>query len=253
MLNKIKDIGEKASQLLLSFFHEDNLDISMKDDGSPVTKADIALNQYLSQKLKQIENIPVVSEETTEAPIDSYERFWLIDPLDGTKEFVSRLDDFAINIALIENGLPAVGCIIAPRYNEIYLAQRHNGAFLWKNNKMNRLDLSLQREWHAVTSRNHPNSLEELFFAQNKITQMSQVGASVKFCYLAKGLANLYIRLDRLSGWDIAAGHILIKEIGYQMIDLVTQQEPIYDAKISRINPFIAIPSYEEYKRLILP
>lgn len=235
MKEKILKLAKEAGEVILAC--RDRTSVEVKQDGSPVTFADKASHDLLSKELKGILDIPVLSEEKI---IDydirkKWEMFWLIDPLDGTKEFIHGYNDFCINIALIKNQKPILGAIYAPALEQFFYAEERKGFFCENVIKepaiCNRV---------ATVSRFHNSDRTKEFMSLNGINETVEIGAALKFCHLASGKAQFYPRFEGSKEWDIAAGHLILKEAGGAFIDLETGEEPLYNKQNIRNNFFIA-------------
>jgi 3'(2'), 5'-bisphosphate nucleotidase len=198
------------------------LDASLKADGSPVTDADRAAQRVIVAELAAWQPaVPVISEEAAVPPYEvrrSWTRFWLVDPLDGTKEFVSGRGEYTVNVALIDEDEPVLGAVFAPALDLLYVAGRGLGA--WKQQG------SQPRErLHSVAappgaplvvaeSRSHPSAALESFLKTIPVRRRVQAGSSLKFCWVAEGLADLYPRFGRTMEWDTAAGDCVYRQSG---------------------------------------
>lgn len=189
------------------------------DDTSPVTDADLASNQHIVKHLKVLDpNVPIVSEELNLADYDArkqWRRFWLVDPLDGTKEFIKGSDEFTVNIALIENREPTLGVIYVPAKDLLYYAEKGCGS--WKQEGRNAPvqifssvpDLS--RGLIVVESRSHPSAALENYLKDLPVNERIFAGSSLKFCLVAEGVADIYPRLGPTMEWDVAAGDCIYR------------------------------------------
>lgn len=250
LLPEVLSIARLASQKILEIYQntDSNFKIQHKTDNSPLTIADLASNQIITEGLKQLTpNYPVLSEES---PAISYQersgwqRYWLIDPLDGTKEFIQRTDEFTINIALIENHQAILGIIFAPVLDLGYFAIQGHGAFKQQGKDhptpihTHKIDLNAIT---IVSSRRHSMTKLQSFLDQLPNYNLIHKGSALKCCIVAEGTADIYPRLGPTSEWDIAAGQCILKEAGGAIVDLqgnVLQ----YNTKESLINPpFVAI------------
>jgi 3'(2'), 5'-bisphosphate nucleotidase len=193
--------------------------VETKSDGSPVTAADREANDCIAAGLARINpRLPVLSEESE---IPSYETrrqwksFWLVDPLDGTKEFISRNGEFTVNIALIEDQAPIAGVVYAPALNILYFAARGLGAFKQEDGQRARRIFSKParpgQELVVAESRSHPSAELESFLKTVQVKDRIKVGSSLKFGLLAEGRADLYPRLGPTMEWDCAAGDCLYR------------------------------------------
>ncbi len=248
LLNTAIDAGKEIQKVYKKSFHVD-----IKDDDSPITEADIKSNNLILNRLKSYSpDVPILSEESL---VEWQERktwnsYWLIDPLDGTKEFIKKNDEFTVNIALIKNNSPIFGIIYAPAKSLLYYALKNNGAYklITESNIESTKDfikINLVKDNGNLTkvigSRTHSNR-DFYNWVNNNCNnfELIQIGSSLKFCYLAESKANIYPRLGPTSEWDIAAGHIILEEAGGSIKDL-NENKLLYNTKESVINPnFIA-------------
>ncbi len=234
----------KAGEEVLKVFHSD-YEVYTKKDESPVTTADLISNQTIQAHLEKT-GLPILSEEEDFGSYESRKALpllWVVDPLDGTKEFINKEDDFAINIALIAENTPIFGLIYIPVKKETYYAIKGEGAFLLKSNQKIRLPLKTERSHYVfVKSRSHPDIELDLYIkklrAKHPNLEVKVVGSSVKFCEIAKGNADEYTRFNPTMEWDTAAGQLLMNEIGKQLIDLSTGKEMLYNRKNLKNNGF---------------
>ncbi len=212
--------GEKIMEI-----HSHGFEVNYKDDKSPVTIADQAAEKIILKDLKKITpQIPIIAEESVSdgyiPKVDTV--FWLVDPLDGTKEFVARRNEFTVNIALIENGIPTFAIVYAPALGTLYTAKNTNVATL-----QNVIDLkTLQQEQiikvrdipkegiSAVASKSHRDQETNDLLEKYKVTNILSIGSSLKFCLLAQGKADFYPRFGPTMEWDTAAGHAVLNAAG---------------------------------------
>jgi 3'(2'), 5'-bisphosphate nucleotidase len=196
-------------------------EVETKADGSPVTLADRAAHGVIVSALEELTpDVPIVSEEGAIPPASvrqSWKRFWLVDPLDGTKEFIAGNGEFTVNIALIEDGQPVVGVVSAPALGITYAAADGWGA--WKygpGDRVQRLATTPGRPavTRVVESRSHPSAELEAFVAALGPSERIRVGSSLKFCLVAEGAADIYPRFGRTMEWDVAAGDCVFRNSG---------------------------------------
>lgn len=248
LINPTLNIAKLAGDVILDFYqHPENITVQIKSDTTPVTEADIAAHEIIKQGLGELTpDIPVLSEEAADIPFDQrqqWSRYWLIDPLDGTKEFIHRTDDFTVNIALIENHLPIIGIVYAPIFDLYYFAARNMGAFkqtgIAPATAIHVRTLP-QHEWTILTSRRHGSKQVKKFLTQfNNINVISR-GSSLKSCLVAEGAGDCYPCLGPTSEWDIAAAQCVVAEAGGIIIDLQGNQMR-YNVKESVLNPPLLI------------
>ncbi|HBN23302.1 MAG TPA: 3'(2'),5'-bisphosphate nucleotidase CysQ [Holosporales bacterium] len=212
--------------------------VENKEDGSPLTIADIASHNHLCTALSKLKNIPILSEEDVQPYHErkNWDTFWMIDPLDGTKEFIAGLPDFCINISLMEKNKPIIGLIYAPILKEFYYAEKSKG-FSYDGLSHPTAGSS---QLVAAKSRFHNSEMTQSFLEANKIKKSIQVGAAIKFGRLALGEINIYPRFEGSKEWDIAAGHLILLEAGGQILDLNTKKPPKYNKKYMNNNFFIS-------------
>ena len=216
LLNAVKIIAEEAGQAILSIYQQDDFEIQIKSDQSPLTKADLSSHHIITKALKKLTpEIPILSEEGDKLESD-IKTFWCVDPLDGTREFIKRNGEFTVNIALIENHQPALGVIHIPVANETFMAAKDNGAKKIKDGEIHLLpkqqNQTRQPPVFAV-SRSHLDQHTQDFIGRHQ-AQTIAAGSSIKLTMLAEGLADAYPRFGPTSLWDMAAGHAILKETG---------------------------------------
>jgi 3'(2'), 5'-bisphosphate nucleotidase len=221
----------------------------LKADLSPVTVADIASNKHIFEALlKLTPNIPIISEEKVpDHIIKSARQFWLVDPLDGTKDFLEHNNEFTVNIAFIQDGIPIMGVVYAPALELLYYATVGKGA--WKQ-LANRKPFQLGNPRRArlkpiaVVSRHHLDDDTKNWLEGAGITQINPVGSSLKLCFLADGTADVYPRLSPIMQWDIAAADAILRVAGGSILQTQDHQQPHYLLNQSKQSPFIATNSY---------
>jgi 3'(2'), 5'-bisphosphate nucleotidase len=196
--------------------------IREKEDQSPVTLADEVAHGIILEGLKRIDpDTPIVSEEAQAASYTTrsgWRRFWLVDPLDGTKEFIKRRAEFTVNIALIENGEPVLGVVLAPALELLYWAAKHEGAWREEKGKPSvRIYSSSQPPGTPLTvveSLSHPSPELETYLQTIPVARRVKAGSSLKFCWVAEGKADIYPRLGPTMEWDVAAGDCVYRQSG---------------------------------------
>ena len=243
------DIAKRAGDDILRVYETD-FDVQRKADQSPLTQADLAAHRTIVAGLRALDpHTPVVSEESTSPPFAErrrWRRFWLVDPLDGTKEFVSRNGDFTVNIALIEDHLPTFGVVGVPVRQCIY-AGGPDGAFRFDGDGRAALRTRRMRDGAiaVVASRSHRNDRLEAYLGGLRgafaHVESVAVGSSLKFCLLAEGQADFYPRLGPTSEWDTAAAHAVLAAAGGAVLEL-DGKSLMYKTKESFLNPsFLAV------------
>lgn len=220
-LNAIIEIAEQAGQAILEIYQRDprEFNITDKADATPLTAADLAAHQLIVNALTALTpDIPILSEEAANiswAVRQHWQRYWLVDPLDGTKEFIKRNGEFTVNIALIEQGEPVLGVVHAPVLAKTYYAAKAQGAWLKTAAGSQAIRVSQTAEVvRVVGSRSHPSPDLAGYLAQLPQHQLVEVGSSLKFCLVAEGAADVYPRFGPTMQWDTAAGHIIALEAG---------------------------------------
>jgi len=244
------DLAEKAAiqggKEILDVYHSDNFEIEEKGDQSPLTLADRKAHLAIMQVLGT-SGIPVLSEEGKEIPYEerkNWKRLWIVDPLDGTKEFIKRNGEFTVNIALIDNGAPLLGVIYVPVKNELYSGASGMGARKVQNGESIAIPIVQKaRKYRAVGSRSHM-SPETQDFLENLKKEHGEVeivsmGSSLKICLVAEGTADVYPRFAPTMEWDTAAGHAIAKAAGKSLIDVKTNEEMVYNRKDLLNNWFV--------------
>lgn len=255
MTNTIKDllnicnISIEAGSIINKYYNT-NTNINYKKDKSPVTEADLASNKYIIESLYNLyPNMPILTEESlVEWNIrKNWKTYWLVDPLDGTKEFIKKNNEFTVNIALIDNNEPVMGAIYSPCLSLLYYALRNNGAYkLFSKKKIKSFDNSetIKSNNKKITdklkifgSRSHSNERFDNWIKSNFTNyELIKRGSSIKFCEIAEGSVDLYPRFGPTNEWDIAAGHIILKESGGG-VSTIDNKKILYNKKENVINP----------------
>ena len=231
-----------------------NFDIEEKSDKSPLTRADRAAHKCIVRHLSET-GIPILSEEGALLPYEErkeWHRLWVVDPLDGTKEFIKKNGEFTVNIALVEDGSPVLGVILVPVTGIIYFGIVGMGAWkaasdsLGNEKEVLRLDGDAEREdvYTIVASRSHLNPETEQYINQmrnlHKAVKLISSGSSLKICLVAEGKADVYPRFAPTMEWDTAAGDAIIRASGKQIVNAETGQPLIYN-KPDLHNPWFIV------------
>ena len=221
------EVADSASQKVLEIYHSEGVKFESKQDGSPVTEADIASHQILNTGLVKLNNnIPILSEEGNDAAKQDESLFWLIDPLDGTKEFINKNGEFTVNIALIEQGAPILGIVFSPAVEENFYGANNIGAFKIKGTERTNILPNKQKEDECLVtlSKSHKSKEDEWFVDECKkrfgVVHEIPTGSSLKLCKVAEGKADIYSRLGPTYQWDIAAGQAVVESAGGVVNDL---------------------------------
>ena len=260
-INDITNIAKAAGDAIMKIYKKD-FHIEFKDDESPLTEADIKSNEIICNALANLyPNIPILSEENKAVSFrdrKKWEYFWLIDPIDGTKEFIKKNGEFTVNIALIHKNTPVLGVVYAPVPNIIYYAKKGIGAF--KNTE--RLPLvkndTPEKYLNVVASKSHLSKetrefIDRLALTTQELSLVSK-GSSLKLCMIAEGTADIYPRLAPTMEWDTAAAHAIVLETGkgvfqYQNDFFSKKRKPasvVYN-KPDLHNPWFVVYKYDRY------
>lgn len=241
MVALVRAAGREIMQVYATDF-----EVRGKADDSPVTEADERAEKVILQGLAELSpEIPVISEEATASGSEAEvaERFWLVDPLDGTKEFISRNGEFTVNLALIHRGEPVFGLVLAPALKRLYGGGAGLPAFV--EDEADRRAIAVRKVPEegltVVSSRSHgdPSALDA-FLDDRKVARQVTAGSSLKLCLVAEGKADLYVRLGRTMEWDIAAGHAVLAAAGGAVLR-VDDRMPLRYGKPGLDNPhFVA-------------
>ena len=251
LLPEIVALAGRAGRAIMGVYVQDDFGTIAKADDSPLTKADLASHRIITEALGQLTpDIPVLSEES---PDTSYETrrgwttYWLVDPLDGTKEFLKRNDEFTVNVALIERNTPVLGVVLAPALRVTYYAARGHGSFKQLDGKAsvrisagNRPNDPLR----MVVSRSHRGEELEAFLKKTPSAESVPTGSSLKFCVVAEGTAHLYPRFGPTNEWDTAAAHCVVTEAGGTVTNF--QGKPLVYNKPELLNPYFMVSGQRE-------
>lgn len=239
-------IARAAGAAILEIYHnEADFNVELKSDDSPLTKADRAANTVICKGLESLSEVfPILSEENKTIPYEerkSYPYYWLVDPLDGTKEFIKRNGEFTVNIALVHQQEPVLGVVYAPVLDEMYWAVKGEGAWLERDGKTRKLEANAFRMsdpgLKVVCSRSHLNEGTQAFIDALNTPEKVSRGSSLKFLLMAKGEAHVYPRLGPTMEWDTGAAQIVLEEAGGQVIDEETGK-PLRYNKENLLNPY---------------
>ncbi|MEA3496484.1 MAG: 3'(2'),5'-bisphosphate nucleotidase CysQ [Bacteroidota bacterium] len=250
-IKELIKVSKQAGKKILEIYNSniDKWDISKKDDNSPLTLADKESNKIICSTLEKLyPEIPIISEEEKEIPYEvrsKYEYYWLIDPLDGTKEFIKRNGEFTVNIALVKNHRVVLGVVYVPVMDKLYWGRKNDGAFLIdKNNNESKLQsasFSLSdKNLKIVASRSHLNDDTKKFMGKFKTPQTVSMGSSLKFMLIAEGKAHIYPRIAPTMEWDTAASQIIVEEAGGKVLKYENNEQFTYNKK-SLLNGFFVV------------
>ncbi|MCD5977742.1 3'(2'),5'-bisphosphate nucleotidase CysQ [Pseudomonas quasicaspiana] len=255
LLEPVIKLARLAGEVILPYWRA-NVTVTSKADDSPVTAADMAAHQLLAEGLLALApDIHVLSEEDADIPLSErakWERWWLVDPLDGTKEFISGSEEFTVNVALIEHGRVVFGVVSMPTNNRCYFGGAGLGA--WRSDDDDhvtpinvRQEPGAGHDFTVVASRRHTSPEQERLLAGLSAAvghlHLTNIGSSLKFCLLAEGAADCYPRLAPTSQWDTAAAQGVLEGAGGEVLEL--SGEPFsYPPRESLLNPFfLALPA----------
>lgn len=240
-INEIKNIALKASEAIMQVYERD-FEIYEKEDKSPLSEADLLSNTIICDSLAKF-NLPILSEENSIISFEerkNWEYFFLVDPLDGTKEFIKRNGEFTVNIALIHKQSPVLGVVYAPALNLMYSAKKGEGAF--KNDEL--LPLALNKDtYKIVASKSHMSDETKDFIDKlevDKKKELISMGSSLKLCLVASAEADIYPRLAPTMEWDTAAADAIVREAKKMSYDFYSKKPLLYN-KENLKNPYFVV------------
>ncbi|MCG6938417.1 MAG: 3'(2'),5'-bisphosphate nucleotidase CysQ [Gammaproteobacteria bacterium] len=243
------NIARDAGKAILSIYNS-GFNVEEKDDKSPLTEADLASHNLIIKRLKELTpDIPILSEESARLPFEeraSWQTYWLVDPLDGTREFIKRNGEFTVNIALIHQHQSFIGVINVPVLDIDYYAWKNGGAYKVENSNVakrisvKKLDHSTDSQLTVAGSRSHGSEMMQRYIEKLGNVEMISMGSSLKFCLVAEGRADLYPRLGLTSEWDTAAAQCIVEQAGGYITK--TDMSPLeYNTKDSLLNPYFFV------------
>ena len=253
MIQELVTIVKNAGDIILKVYNDSDFGVEIKDDNSPLTKADTLASDYICDKLKELyPNIPIICEETGDVPYKirkDWTTFWLVDPLDGTKEFIKKNGEFTVNIGLISKQEPIIGVVGIPCQSKIYYAEKGNGAYVLnlRRNRVTKIKAAKFEQNDPINvacSRSHMNDDTKKYLERYNVANMIEIGSSIKLLYCADGTAHLYPRLHPTMEWDIAAADAILREAGGKT-KLLNGSEMTYN-KESLLNPSFICSSNKE-------
>lgn len=249
----ILNIAVAAGEKIMEIYKTADFGVDMKADNSPLTLADIASHEHIVASLSKLTpDIPILSEEskaTSYQERSTWSKFWLVDPLDGTKEFIKRNGEFTVNIALVEEGRPVLGVVHTPALGVTYYATKGVGAFKQENGTSQPIKVRAEtsRELNVVASRSHAGQETEAFLAalaKDYTVNLVSKGSALKLCLVAEGAAHLYPRLGPTMEWDTAAAHLVAEEAGATVTNV--EGKPLAYNKENLLNPFFIVNASPE-------
>lgn len=243
----IVDLAKKAGDAIMTIYNQD-FAVYDKKDASPLTEADLAAHHILVEGLERLTNYPVLSEESSEEVKQerlNWNEYWLIDPLDGTKEFVKKNGEFTVNIALIQQGKPTFGVVYAPALKTLYVGDINQGAFKQEDGKnLEKITVRAKpaktSDYIIVGSRSHQSEEFKAFIQDYPDADIVSMGSSLKLCLVAEGKADIYPRLGLTCEWDTAAAHAVVEAAGGQVLHAETGK-PLEYNKEDPLNPFFIV------------
>jgi len=249
LVNQVVDIARVAGDAIMEIYQTD-FERYEKSDSSPLTEADLAAHNIICEKLAAISEYPILSEESPKEEIEwknrqNWNTFWIVDPLDGTKEFIKKTGEFTVNIALVENGRTVMGVVYCPPLERTYFAADELGAFR-QDAGQDAVKLQVVAEpaegenWNVVGSKSHGAEALAAFGEQLGNVNLVSMGSSLKLCMVADGQAHLYPRLAPTCEWDTAAAQAIVEHAGGQV--LTPALEPLmYGQKEDLLNPYFIV------------
>jgi 3'(2'), 5'-bisphosphate nucleotidase len=248
LVNDIQRLAQGAGEVILPYFSQ-SVAFDNKDDGSPVTLADKAADAFICAGLKNLTpDIPILSEETL-IPVSleerlSWHRLWLVDPLDGTRQFIRGDVGFSVNIALVEHNMPVLGVVYSPVERVGYAAVRGMGAWRWDDNGSYPIQIvPVQHPVRVITgfSATKRGIMTQTFLASLPDYQLIELGSAIKICKVAEGSADVYPRFGLTSEWDTAAAQLVLEEAGGALVNLDGLPLRYNERLILENPPFVAV------------
>jgi len=247
LMHTLRRLALEAGDRIMEIYHADDFDIRAKSDESPVTEADEAADALISAGVRAaFPEIALVTEEQSETHDQDVRDFLIVDPLDGTKEFIQRRGDFTVNIALVENGVPTRGVVYAPAKGRLFYTDAH-GQSVEETGDLAKATVGVQTTIHVsdpdtgalmvVASKSHRDQATDDYINRYPVKDSKSAGSSLKFCLVATGEADFYPRLGRTMEWDTAAGHAVLNGAGGKVLRLDDLQALTY-GKPTFSNPF---------------
>lgn len=257
LLKLIIKTAKQAGEAIMEIYSRDDFGIIKKEDNTPLTLADSASDDVIKQTLSRLTpDIPLLSEESLDVPYENrkkWKRFWLIDPLDGTKEFIKRNGEFTVNIALIEDNEPILGVVYAPASGTLYYGAKDLGAYKLENNSKKRITTQKYKNGeilNIVASHSHHNENTEKFIKNIEqdsiLVNIIKIGSSLKFCLVAEGMIHLYPRFGATMEWDTAAAQAIVEAAGGSVTNL--DNEPLRYNKEKLLNPYFIVDGSQGFR-----
>ena len=224
--------------------YQEGLKIQIKEDRSPVSNGDLRVNELISRRISEVTpNIPIISEETVDLKIKNTSKiFWLIDPIDGTKEYIAGKDEYTINAALVVNKVPVLGLVGAPKKNRLFFSYSPGESYLIEKNKTKKINCDKQQpkgKIVALSSAFKPSDMILNKLKEYNVTSIVKMASSYKFCVIATGEYDIYAAKERANEWDYAAGHAVAQNAG--AIIKTLDEKPFLYGKEDYKNPSLLI------------
>ena len=245
LLESVKTIAEQAGAVIMEIYNRD-FEINFKEDNTPLTEADLAAHHCIVAGLEQLQSFPILSEESADIAYSersTWQTYWLVDPLDGTREFIKKNGDFTVNIALIHQHKPVLGVVYVPVKQESYYAIKGSGAFKQAaDGQSHRISVrsEVARKPVVAGSRSHITPELERYLDRLPEHDLISIGSSLKFCLVAEGQADVYPRLGLTSEWDTGAAQCVVEQAGGKVTNLEGKTLE-YNTKVSYLNPFFLV------------
>ena len=255
LIDSITHIAHQAGAAIMDIYQRD-FAIYEKSDESPLTEADLAAHNCIVEGLQAVSDLPILSEESANIPWSerqTWDKYWLVDPLDGTKEFIKKNGEFTVNIALIDNGEPVFGVVYAPVLKQTYVGIVGQGAYKLEGDSRTAITpktKSDNEEWRVVGSRSHQSpDIQALLAKLGGEPELVAMGSSLKLCLVAEGAAHLYPRLGPTSEWDTGAADAVVRAAGGKVTIIENaanvfdeHAKPLsYNQKESVLNPYFLV------------
>ena len=259
LAENVIDIAHRAGAAIMEIYQRD-FDVVDKSDKSPLTEADLAAHHIIVNGLEAISDLPILSEESSKmdwGTRQKWTRYWLVDPLDGTKEFIKKNGEFTVNIALIENGKATLGVVYAPVLSTTYVGVNQEGEAVqaYKLEETGKSAISpkarqANESWKIVGSRSHQSpDIQALITSLDGEAELIPMGSSLKLCLVAEGKAHMYPRLGPTSEWDTAAAQAVVEASGGKVTVYEDHSTPfsedakplLYNQKESLLNPYFLV------------
>lgn len=241
----IIEASRDAGSAIMEVYNSENFNVELKGDESPLTRADTAAHQAIVKHLEKT-GLPILSEEGRDIPFEereNWEYFWMVDPLDGTKEFIKKNGEFTVNIALIYKKAPVLGVVYAPVLDKLYVGGKDLDAFLVEGNGKEQLLKRLPNDsgtTRIVASRSHLNEDTQNFIDQFEKAETVSMGSSLKFMLIAESKADIYPRFAPTMEWDTAAAHAVLRGLDVEVINN-EDQKPLRYNKENLLNPYFLV------------